>query len=147
RRDRPADRRNRRAPTPMSHGRARARLGILTLALTVLTWAHPTVARSQESATADTVAIPASVGHVNDFAGVMDEAARAKLESFLVQVQEKTGAQLAVMTIRNTSPESPSDFKVRVFERWKIGKAGEDNGLLMLVAVEQTEVRFETGYG
>ncbi|HTO91706.1 MAG TPA: TPM domain-containing protein [Candidatus Sulfotelmatobacter sp.] len=131
----------------MSHGRARARLGVAALALTLLAWAHPSPARSQDASAPDTAAVPAAVGHVNDFAGVMDDSSRAKLESFLAQVQEKTGAELAVLTVRSTEPESPSDYKVRVFERWKIGKKGEDNGLLMLVAVQQTEVRFETGYG
>ena len=131
----------------MSRGRAPARLGILVLALTVSMWAHPTAAQSQDSASPDSVAIPAAVGHVNDFAGVMDEASRAKLESFLAQVQEKTGAELAVLTVKNTSPETPEEYKVRVFQRWGLGKKGEDNGLLMLVAVEQTSVRFETGYG
>jgi uncharacterized protein len=127
--------------------RARARLGIFAAALTILTWAHPTVARSQDSATPDSAAIPSPVGHVNDFAGVMDEPSRAKLESFLVQVQQKTGAELAVLTVKSTAPETPSEYKVRVFARWGLGKRGEDNGLLMLVAVDQTEVRFETGYG
>jgi len=129
----------------MIHGRARARLGFVVLALAVVTLAHPAPARSQTAL--DSLAIPEPVGHVNDFAGVMDEPARAKLESFLAQVQEKTGAELAVLTVKNTGPIDPMEYKVRVFERWKLGKKGEDNGLLMLVAVDQTTVRFETGYG
>jgi uncharacterized protein len=42
---------------------------------------------------------------------------------------------------------SPSDYKVRVFERWGLGRKDQDDGLLMLVALEEREVRFETGYG
>ncbi len=135
----------------MIRGRARARLGLVVLALSLFAIAHPTPAFTQSDTTAtspaDTVAIPPPVGHVNDFAGVMDEASRAKLESFLVQVQQKTGAELAVMTVKNTGVDDPMSYKVKVFERWKLGKKGEDNGLLLLVAIEQTTAKFETGYG
>lgn len=91
--------------------------------------------------------IPAPVGYVNDHAGILDETARARLESFLDQLERKTGVQFAVLTVRSTAPLSPMEYKVRVFERWGIGKRGEDQGLLMLVALEEHDVRFETGYG
>ncbi|MEO5618047.1 MAG: TPM domain-containing protein, partial [Candidatus Eisenbacteria bacterium] len=129
----------------MIHGRARARLGLAALALTLLAFAHPTPAHSQNDP--DSAAIPAAVGYVNDSANVMSESERAKLEAFLDQVEKKTGAELAVLTVSTTRPLDPSDYKVRVFERWKLGKPGENNGLLMLVAIEEREVRFETGYG
>ena len=136
----------------MIHGRARARLGFFALALSLAAIAHPTPALtqsrdSQSTSPADTVAIPAAVGHVNDFANVMDDDARAKLESFLAQVQQKTGAELAVLTVKNTGVDDPMQYKVKVFERWGLGKKGENNGLLLLVAIEQTTARFETGYG
>jgi uncharacterized protein len=91
--------------------------------------------------------IPAPTGFVVDAAGLLSEPARARLEAFLDQVQTKTGAQFAVLTVPTTAPESPSAYKVRVFDRWNIGRAGEDDGLLMLIAVDEREVRFETGYG
>jgi uncharacterized protein len=91
--------------------------------------------------------IPEPVGYVNDAAGVMDQPSRAKLEAFLDQVQKKTGVQFAVLVVKSTAPLTPSEYKVKVFERWGIGQKGEDNGLLMLVALDEREVRFETGYG
>ena len=91
--------------------------------------------------------IPEPSGYVNDHAGLMDEPSRAKLEAFLDQVEKKTGAQFAVLTVKSTAPLTASEYKVRVFEQWKIGKKGEDNGLLLLVAVEERDARFETGYG
>jgi uncharacterized protein len=91
--------------------------------------------------------IPEPVGYVNDVAGVIDEPTRAKLEGFLDQVKKKTGADFAVLTVPTTAPLSPTDYKVRVFETWKLGRKGEDDGLLMLVAIAEREVRFETGYG
>ena len=105
----------------------------------------PPSSPSRETA-ADT-AIPAPVGFVNDHAGKLDEPTRARLEAFLDQVKRKTGAEFAVLIMPSTAPWDPSEFKVRVFQRWGLGRKGEDNGLLMLVAIEEREVRFETGYG
>ena len=108
-------------------------------------------ARAQESdagpeAAADTAIAPAS-GFVNDRAGVLDEPTAAKLEAFLDQLRRKTGAEFAVLVVRSTAPLDPNDYKVRVFERWGLGRRGVDDGLLMLVALDQRAVRFETGYG
>jgi uncharacterized protein len=102
--------------------------------------------QTRDSTLAETTIAPA-VGYVNDRAGTLDETARARLEGFLDQVQKKTGAEFAVLTVRTTAPLTPSEYKVKVFDQWKLGKKGKDNGLLMLVALEEREVRFETGYG
>ena len=91
--------------------------------------------------------IPAPVGYVNDHAGVMDETARAKLEAFLDQVEKKTGAQFTVLAVKTTTPLDINEYKVRVFDQWQVGKKGEDNGLLLVVATDDHEARFETGYG
>lgn len=91
--------------------------------------------------------IPPAVGFVNDRAELLDEPTRARLEAFLDQVKRKTGAEFAVLTVRTTAPLTPSEYKVKVFERWGLGKHGEDNGLLLLLALEEREAWFETGYG
>src|SRR5262245_12450090 len=121
------------------------------LVLATVAWAAPLHAQGPGSndtgeAVGDTT-IPAPVGFVNDRAGKLDETTRAQLEAFLDQLKEKTGAEFAVLIVPTTAPEDPSEYKVRVFQRWGLGKKGEDNGLLMLVALEEREVRFETGYG
>ena len=99
------------------------------------------------SGTATDAAIPAPVGFVNDRAGRLDEPTRAKLEAFLDQLKRKTGAEFAILIMPSTAPWVPSEYKVRVFQSWGLGRKGEDDGLLMLVAIEEREVRFETGYG
>lgn len=101
-------------------------------------------ARSQDSSSA---AIPAHEGYVTDAAHVIDPARRAELEGFLDQLQKKTGAEFAVLTIATTAPEAPEAYKTRVFQAWGIGKKGEDNGVLLLVAMQERALRFETGYG
>jgi len=91
--------------------------------------------------------IPEPVGLVNDHANLLDAQTRARLEGFLDQVKRKTGAEFAILTVQTTAPLEPIEYKVKVFEKWGLGRAGEDDGLLMLVAMEEREVRFETGYG
>jgi len=102
---------------------------------------------SSPSRTATDTAVPAPVGFVNDHAGKLDEPTRARLEAFLDQVKRKTGAEFAVLIMPSTAPWDPSEYKVRVFQSWGLGRKGVDDGLLMLVAIEEREVRFETGYG
>jgi uncharacterized protein len=92
-------------------------------------------------------AIPAPAGFVNDAAGVMDEPARARLEAFLDQLKRKTGAEFAVLTVKTTAPLDPAEYKERVFQSWKIGQHGQDNGLLLLVSLAERKITFETGYG
>ena len=119
----------------------RNRPAVLPIALALLlAWAAPAFAQPEP-------VIPAPVGFVNDVAGVMDEPARAKLEAFLDQLKRKTGAEFAVLTVKTTAPLDPAEYKVEVFKRWKLGQKGQDNGLLLLVALDEHRVTFETGYG
>ena len=105
------------------------------------------LARAETAAPDGLLPVPAFAGYVNDGAGVLDESTRAKLEAFLDQLEKKTGAEFAILTIPTTAPEDPDAYKVRVFKTWGIGKDEEDNGLLMLLALEERKLRFETGYG
>jgi uncharacterized protein len=153
RRDEP---RSHAVPSPpyvLHSGRfGRLRGVVLTLlVVSTVAWAGPLHAQGAgptdaSEAVGDTT-IPAPVGFVNDRADKLDETTRAQLEAFLDQLKEKTGAEFAVLIVPTTAPEDPSEYKVRVFQRWGLGKKGEDNGLLMLVALAEREVRFETGYG
>jgi uncharacterized protein len=128
--------------------RAPARPPSRLAALLLMLGAWTTVAWPQDHAPlASDPAIPAAQGFVTDAAGILDDGARARLEAFLDQVQRKTGAEFAVLVVKTTAPLSPSEYKVKVFERWGIGRKGKDDGLLMLVALDEHEVRFETGYG
>jgi len=125
----------------MTPRRALARLAALGLTAAALAIAPLAGAQSTEPA------IPEFHGYVNDSANVLREETRAKLESFLDQVEKKTGAEFAVLTVPSCAPMDPSEYKVKVFEAWKIGKKGKDNGLLMLLSMQERAVRFETGYG
>ena len=96
-------------------------------------------ARSQDSSLA---AIPPYEGYVTDRAHLFDDASRAKLEAFLDQVHQKTGAQFAVLTVDSSAPEAPEAYKTRVFQSWGIGDDARDDGLLLLVAMQERALRF-----
>ncbi|MFN8586815.1 MAG: TPM domain-containing protein [Candidatus Eisenbacteria bacterium] len=118
---------------------------LLVCALGALLPAAP-LARAQESAP-EAAPIPAAEGYVTDAAGILGDTRAAQLESFLDQLQRKTGAEFAVLTVRTTAPDTPEGYKLRVFDAWKLGKKGTDEGVLLLVALDERALRFETGYG
>lgn len=85
-------------------------------------------------------------GYVSDFAGVMGER-REPVEELLTELEQKTGAEVGVVTLRSLEGTDIDDFAVRLFERWGIGQAGRDNGVLLIAAIEDRNVRIEVGYG
>jgi uncharacterized protein len=123
---------------------ARDGRGPRTAAFDVVARAH--AAADPAEAPPDTT-IPRYEGYVTDRAGIIDGDSRAKLEAFLDQLQKKTGVQFAVLTVPTTAPRDPAEYKTMVFRRWGIGASGKDNGLLLLVAIQEHRVWFETGYG
>ncbi len=90
---------------------------------------------------------PAPSGYINDFADLLAPADYQKLNALAAALEQKTGAELAVVTLKTTQPYDVQDYSVRLFEQWKIGKAGQDNGILLLVAIEDKKVWITTGYG
>lgn len=73
----------------------------------------------------------------------MDEASRARLEAFLDQVKQKTGVQFAVLTLQSTAPLDPIQYKTEAYQRWF---QGNRTSLLLLVALDERKIAFETGY-
>lgn len=91
-------------------------------------------------------AIPKPAGYVSDAAGVMGEWA-GKTETLCRQIEEKTTSEIAVLTVKTTAPLDTQQYAHQVFDRWKIGKKGKDNGVLILVAVDDRKLWIATGYG
>jgi uncharacterized protein len=85
--------------------------------------------------------------HVNDFAGILSPADKASLESRCQALRDKTGAEIAVVTLKSLEGGSLEDFTNKLFARWGIGKKGKNNGLLLLVAMQEHQSRIEVGYG
>lgn len=91
--------------------------------------------------------VPRLQGRVNDYADILTDTERSQLESYLASVEDKTTAQLVLLTIKSLEGESLEDFSMRVAEAWKVGQKGKDNGLILLVAVKERAIRIEVGYG
>ncbi|MFH0780202.1 MAG: TPM domain-containing protein [Parcubacteria group bacterium] len=86
-------------------------------------------------------------GFVNDYANLMTPASRASLESELTQFEQATKHEIAVVTINSLQGDTIENFAVKLFEDWKIGKQGADNGVLFLISKEDRQMRIEVGYG
>ena len=86
-------------------------------------------------------------GYVSDFAGVVDQRSRAELESYAARVKQATGAELAFVTIQSLEGEPIEDVANDLFHAWGIGQKGEDNGALVLLAIQDHKSRLEVGGG
>ena len=93
------------------------------------------------------IPIPSPAGYVNDVAGIISASDRNAIANLIESLEQKTTAQIAVVTLKTTRPESVQQYSVRLFDQWKIGQKGKDNGVLLLVAVEDREAWITTGYG
>ena len=91
--------------------------------------------------------IPQPEGWVNDFAGVVSAEYKEKLNSLIGELEQKTSAEIAVVTITSIAPYEEKEYARLLFDNWKPGKKGKDNGVLVLLAVRERRWRIETGYG
>jgi len=89
----------------------------------------------------------APAGFVNDYAGLMSENEKQALEAKLVQFEKDSSNEVTVATIPSLEDDTIENFAVKLFEDWKIGKAKNDNGVLLLVARDDRKMRIEVGYG
>ena len=91
--------------------------------------------------------LPQPRGYVNDFAGVIDTATAQRIEALALELQQKTGAQIVLVTLKSLDGGEVQDTANRLFEAWGIGQKGKDNGLLFLDAIEERRIWIEVGYG
>jgi uncharacterized protein len=85
--------------------------------------------------------------YLSDFAGVVDSASAASIESNLAALERSTGHQVVVAVFPSLEGEALEDFTIRCAERWKVGRKGLDDGLILFVFVKDRRMRFEVGYG
>lgn len=91
--------------------------------------------------------VPYLSGRIVDLAQMLPDDARARLEAKLEEFEQKTGAQVAVLTVPSLEGDSLEDFSMRVAETWKLGREPADDGVLFLVAKNDRKMRIEVGYG
>ena len=107
------------------------------------------------------VPVPPLSARVTDLTGTLDAAARARLEATLAEIEQRKGAQVAILMVASTQPEPIEAYALRVAESWQLGRGRErarrdsadpkagalDDGVLILVAKDDRRVRIEVGYG
>src|ERR1700730_1556848 len=86
-------------------------------------------------------------GYVTDLAGVIGTDAKARLESLGGEVEQKTGAQMAIVTVGSLEGQSVETYAVDLFKQLGIGKKKDNRGVLLLVAPHERKYRIEVGYG
>ncbi len=91
--------------------------------------------------------LPKPAGRVTDLANVIDPATEADLDRRLDQLERQTSSEVAVVTVPSLEGVPVEDYAVRLFKEWGIGQAKQDNGVLVLVAPNEREMRIEVGYG
>ena len=85
--------------------------------------------------------------YVNDYANILDE----EVEEYIIQTNQKletaTGAQIVVVTVQNLENESLEQYATDLFREFGIGDKTKNNGVLLLLALEERQFRIEVGYG
>lgn len=102
--------------------------------------------QSQETAMSQVV-FPDYHGFVNDYTNTMSKNWKSKTEQLVLKVERETKCEIAIAVIDNLKGLTIEDYAVRLFEKWGIGKKDKDNGVLLLVSMDERELRIEVGYG
>lgn len=91
--------------------------------------------------------VPYLSGRVVDQAGMLTVQGRTVLEGRLADFEAATGHQVAVLTIATLGDQPIEDYSMGVVETWKLGRAAEDDGVLLLIVRDDRKMRLEVGYG
>lgn len=91
--------------------------------------------------------LPEYSGFVNDYTGKISSEWLDKIELVVRNVEEETSCEIGVAVIDSLDGNTIEDYAAGLFEKWGIGKQDQDNGILLLVSIEDRELRLEVGYG
>lgn len=86
-------------------------------------------------------------GYTSDFAGVIDASSRAALDQYAAAVEKATGAQMAFVILPTLQGEPIEDVANTLFHGWGIGQKSQDNGVMLLLVVQDRRSRLEVGNG
>jgi uncharacterized protein len=85
---------------------------------------------------------------VVDLAGIIDDAVETKINRYLRELERKTTAQMAILTVKSLDGQSIEEFSLTIaHDQWKLGQKNKDNGVLLVVALNARKYRIEVGYG
>jgi uncharacterized protein len=91
--------------------------------------------------------LPALTGRVVDDAGLLNPAEEAGISAQLAALEGRTTDQLVVVTTSSLGGRTIDQYGLALGNHWHVGRAGHDNGVLLIVAPNEHQVRIEVGYG
>jgi len=91
--------------------------------------------------------VPPLSSPVTDLTQTLSAEQQQTLASQLLAFEQQKGSQVAVLIVPTTQPEDIAQYSIRVVDAWKIGRAKQDDGVLILVAKQDRKVRIEVGRG
>jgi uncharacterized protein len=127
------------ASSPQAAATNRFLARLLAVLLLVCVVALPTLAQTS---------IPAKpTGYVNDFANVLSQSTRGQLTALCTEIDQKAKAQIFVVTVASLNGQPIEDYSLNVATKWGVGPKQTSSGVLVLLAVQDHQYRFEVGYG
>jgi len=93
------------------------------------------------------VSLPQPRHYVEDYANVIDQDNERSLNGVLQELEQKTSAQVIVLTILTTEGIPIQQYAIELAEKWQLGQKGKDNGLLFVLASQDRRYWFTVGYG
>ena len=91
--------------------------------------------------------IPKLTQPVMDTANMLSEGERAQLNQQLEQYAKSKGSQIVVLTVNTTAPEDAFSYGMRVVRNWQLGRAQENDGVLLLIAKDDRKNQILVGRG
>jgi uncharacterized protein len=88
-----------------------------------------------------------ATGYVTDLAGAIEPNTKARLEALCTELEQKTGAQMAIVTVHSLEGEAASQYGNELYKQLGVGGKKDDRGVLLLVAPEERKYWTEVGYG
>ena len=122
-------------------------LGLLAVNLSAADNAAEQNASIKETPSKEGSKSPALTGRVVDQAGILSPAVKAELETALAAHENNTTNQVVVVTLESLNGANIEEYSLELGRRWGIGQKGKDNGVLLVVAPNDKQVRIEVGYG
>ncbi len=91
--------------------------------------------------------LPMPRHYVEDYANVINDSDEHSLNGILQELEQKTGAQYIILTVKTTEGVPIQQFSIELTDKWKLGQKGKDNGMLFVLAAADRKYWFNTGYG
>jgi uncharacterized protein len=86
-------------------------------------------------------------GRITDFTHTLSSTEISYLDQKLADYEQQTTNQIAVLMIPSLKGDNLEDYSIRLADTWKIGQAGKDNGVILLIVKNDRKLRIEVGYG